>query len=101
MFFTSGMDQKFKVWDTNSLSVVDEYNLKQKIYSHHTSISMASTDKTLIALALDNGQVRFIDLNCGSFTHTLKAHNHGHCVAVQWSPIDSNILASAGYFLII
>lgn len=58
---------------------------------------MANNSKTLIALALDNGQVRFIDLNSGSYTHTLKAHAHGYCVCVQWSPYDTNILASAGY----
>ena len=30
---------------------------------------MSTNSRTLIALALDNGQVRFIDLNSGSFTH--------------------------------
>jgi DNA excision repair protein ERCC-8 len=97
MFFTSGMDSKFKVWDTNSLQVVDQYDLNHKIYSHNLSILMSSETKTLIALALDNGQVRFVDLNSGSFTHTLKAHPNSYCVCVQWSPYDPNILSSAGY----
>lgn len=97
MFFTSGMDEKFKVWDTNSLEVVDEYALRHKIYSHHISTLNASSTKTLIALALDNGEIRFIDLNSGSFTHTLKAHSHGYCGSVQWSPANPNLLASSGY----
>ena len=57
---------------------------------------MSSNANTLIALALDNGQVRFIDLNSGSFTHTLKAHHQSYCVCVQWSPYDLNKLVSAG-----
>lgn len=115
MFFTSGMDQKFKVWDTNSLvvriptkiiriffrpylnlifcdKVADEYLIKHKIYSHHIS----TQNSNLVALALDNGQVRFIDLNNGSAIHMIKAHSQGYCVSVQWSPSNSNILATAG-----
>lgn len=75
--------------------MVDEYSLRHKIYSHHISTAQSSS-RTLVALALDNGQVRFVDLNSGACTHTFKAHTHGYCVCVQWSPSDSNILASAG-----
>jgi WD40 repeat protein len=96
MFFTSGKDEKFKVWDTNSMRVVDEYDMKLKIYNHNMSLVMASNSKNLIALALQSGQVRFIDLNTGSFTHTLKAHPNSNCICVQWSTFDENILASAG-----
>lgn len=96
MFFTSGMDQRFKVWDTNSLQVADEYNLKHKVYNHHSSLIGTCTSRSLIALALDNGQVRLIDLNSGSFTHTIKAHPQGYCVCVQWSPCNPNVLASGG-----
>ena len=78
---------------------MDEYNLKHKIYNHSLSLMMSSSSKTLIALALNNGEVRFVDLNSGSFTHTLKAHPNSYCVCVQWSPYDSNILASAGYII--
>ena len=45
---------------------------------------------------MENGQVRFIDINSGSYTHTLKAHHQSYCVCVQWSPTDENILCSAG-----
>jgi DNA excision repair protein ERCC-8 len=79
-----------------SKKVVDEYNLKHKIYNHNLSHLTTSSSKTLIALALDNGQVRFIDISSGSFTHTLKAHHQSNCVCVQWSPTDENILCSAG-----
>lgn len=57
---------------------------------------MSSNSRSLIALALDNGQIRFVDLISGSCTHTLKAHTHGYCVAVRWSPYNSNFLVSAG-----
>ena len=81
MFFTSGMDQKFKVWDTNTLQVsfnsywilldliniyfkvVDEYNLRHKIFNHHISLLMSTNSKTSIALALDNGHIRLVDIN--------------------------------------
>lgn len=96
MFLTSGMDKKFKVWDTANMVVVDEYNLDQKIYNHHASALLTSIGKNLIALALDDGQIRLIDLDSGSNTHTLKAHINGHCVSAQWSPTEPYILASAG-----
>ncbi len=51
---------------------------------------------SVIAVGLDNGQVRLIDINSGSYTHTLKAHVNGYCNSVQWSPIDKNILVSGG-----
>lgn len=76
--------------------MVDEYSFKHKIYNHNVSSLNAGSAKTLIALALDNGQIRFVDLNSGSHTHTLKAHSHGYCVCVQWSPYDPNVLISAG-----
>ena len=79
-----------------TFKVVDEYDLTVKIYSHHMSLAMATDAKNLVALALKNGQIRFIDLNSGSFTHTIKAHPNSYCVCVQWSPYDSNILSSAG-----
>ena len=53
----------------SNFKVVDEYTLKHKIYNHHISMIMSTCSSTIIALALDNGQVRFIDLNSGSFTH--------------------------------
>ena len=76
--------------------MVDEYRLKHKIYSHNISMVASCNAKSLVALALDNGQVRFIDLNSGAYTHTLKAHPQGYCVCVQWSPLDPNVLASGG-----
>ncbi len=76
--------------------MVDEYRLKHKIYSHNISMVASCNAKSLVALALDNGQVRFIDLNSGAYTHTLKAHPQGYCVCVQWSPSDPNVLASGG-----
>lgn len=33
MFFTSGMDEKFKVWDTNALEVhIDKIHLSQNFF---------------------------------------------------------------------
>lgn len=96
MFFTSGMDQKFKIWDTNSLQVVEEFSFGKKIYCHHMSTRNASSAKALVALALDNGDIRFVDINSGASTHTIKAHANGYCSCVQWSPSNSDILASAG-----
>lgn len=100
MFFSSGMDKKFKVWDTANMVVVDDYNLEQKIYNHHASAIGSSVEKNVIALALDDGQIRLIDIDSGSFTHTLKAHTNGHCVSAQWSPTEPHILASAGYLIL-
>jgi WD40 repeat protein len=74
--------------------VVDQYHMKSKIYSHHSSPLVASNSASLIALALENGQLRLVDLNSGSSTHTIKAHFGASCYCVQWSPLHENILAS-------
>jgi DNA excision repair protein ERCC-8 len=68
--------------------------LKQKIYSHN--ISSVGNCSNLVSLGLDNGQIRFIDLNSGSFTHTIKAHPSNQCLCVEWSPNRENVVASAG-----
>ena len=91
MFFTGSMDRKMKVW--NTLQVVDEYSFDQKVYQLHSS----ALKSTLVAIALDNGHIRLCDLNSGSSIHTVKAHHQCGCMAVQWSPLDSNVIASAGF----
>ena len=76
--------------------VVDEYNLRKKIYTFDILNLKVSSGSTLIAAALDNGTVRLVDVNTGSSSHTLIAHNQSKCICVQWSPIEENVLVSAG-----
>lgn len=90
------MDKVLKLWDTNTLQVVEEYPLEHKIYSHHISTLSPVPGRSLMALALDNGDIRLVDINSGSQTHTIKAHIHGHCGSVQWSSNRPGILASSG-----
>jgi hypothetical protein len=57
---------------------------------------ISSNHKSVVALAFQNGNIGFVDLKSGSSTYLHKENIHGKCVSVQWSPIDQNILCSAG-----
>ncbi len=62
---------------------------------------VSANHKGTVALAFETGNISFVDLKSGSSTHILKEHTHGKCVSVQWSPIDQNVLCSAGWFFVL
>lgn len=95
MFFTSGMDKMFNVWDTNTLSIVDEYKCESKIINH----SINEQSPSLTCLALQNGNVCFADLRTGSLIQTIKAHSSNSAICCKWSTSNGNngnILATGG-----
>ena len=73
--------------------MVDEYQYHHFAYAAH----MPSTSgASLIALAHDNGDLRFIDVRTGSDSHVIHAH-HGKGVGlVKWLNNSSHLLASGG-----
>eukprot|EP00126_Sphaerothecum_destruens_P013715 Sdes_comp23464_c0_seq1m21708 len=93
MFFSSSMDHKLKVWDTNTFQVACEFDLNYPIYSH--SISMISTTHLLIANATKDSLIYFVDLRSGSSVQRLKGHTDT-VLSVCWSPSDEYLLASGG-----
>lgn len=73
--------------------MVDEYQYPNFAYA----AQMPSTSNaSMIALAHDNGDLRFIDIRTGSDTHVIHAH-HGKGVGLlRWFNNSAHLLASGG-----
>ncbi|EDV22261.1 DNA excision repair protein ERCC-8 [Trichoplax sp. H2] len=91
MFLSSGMDSLLKVWDTNNLDVVEEFNIQKPIYNHH--MSPIATQHYLVAVGSRREVVVLCDLKSGSMTHSLKGHRSS-VYTVQWSPAEEYTLAT-------
>lgn len=91
MFLLSSFDHTLKVWDTNELTPVHNFNLNNRIYSFDIC-----TQNTLIATASDQPFIRLLDLKSTSSAHTLTGHKT-KTLAVKWHPKDPNLLASGGF----
>ena len=70
IFVTSGMDQRLLVWDANTLTVAEEFNINKLVFCHQLS----QPPSTLVAVASASNHVRLIDLKSGSSTHELRGH---------------------------
>ncbi|KAK3091401.1 hypothetical protein FSP39_019634 [Pinctada imbricata] len=91
MFLSSGGDKQLKVWDTNSMVPVDEYEFKGIIYSHH--MSAIAVKHSLVAAGCHSSSLQLVDLKSGSASHMLKGHQ-GSIFSVKWSTRDEFLLAS-------
>ncbi|XP_063396376.1 DNA excision repair protein ERCC-8-like [Mytilus trossulus] len=93
IFTTSGTDKLLKVWDTNNLIPVDEYEFSGIVYQH--DLSPVATKHCLIAVGCQSSRLKLVDLKSGASSHMLKGHQSSiYCV--KWSPKDEFILASGG-----
>jgi DNA excision repair protein ERCC-8 len=89
---TSSYDETVKVFDTENWREACSFELGSKVYSH--SISKIATH-ALIVTACDNPVMRLCDMRSGGYSHMLRGHT-GKVIAVEWSPRQEHILASAG-----
>lgn len=93
IFTTSGTDKLLKVWDTNNLVPVDEYEFSGIVYQH--DLSPVATKHCLIAVGCQSSKLKLVDLKSGANSHMLKGH-HSSIYCVKWSPKEEFILASGG-----
>ncbi|XP_015928498.1 DNA excision repair protein ERCC-8 [Parasteatoda tepidariorum] len=93
IFVTSGMDNKLKIWDTNSMRPADIISFDFKASCH--DMSPVSTQHSLIAVALGYPHVVLIDPKTGSRCHELRAHKNA-VTCTRWSPTCEYLLASGG-----
>lgn len=70
IFVTSSADQRLLVWDSNTLSIAEEFQISRTIFCHQ----IAQPPSTLVAVASASNHVRLIDLKSGSHTHELRGH---------------------------
>jgi WD40 repeat protein len=70
IFVTSGMDQRLLVWDANSVTIAEEFNINKLVFCHQLS----QPPSTLVAVASASNHLRLIDLKSGSSTHELRGH---------------------------
>lgn len=93
MFTTSSFDHHVKIWDSETISKVYDFDLKYRVYSTDMS---PTGEHALVATATDNPLIRLLDLRTTSTTHTLKGHTIGSVQSIKWSPKEAHLLASGG-----
>lgn len=93
MFFTSSFDKTVKVWDTERLDEVFSFDLDHKVYNFDVNPLKLNG---LIATGLDYPHIRLLDLRSSSSAQTLRGHESGSVMCVQWSPTREYMLASGG-----
>lgn len=91
MFLSSSVDRTLRVWDTNAIQVVENFQLEGIIYQHQMPVN--ARKHCLVATACEDSRVYLCDLKSGSAIHILKGHSKA-VVSVAWSPGNEYILAT-------
>ena len=91
MFLSSSVDRTLRVWDTNALQVVENFQLEGIIYHHQMPVN--ARKQCLVATACEDSRVYLCDLKSGSAIHILKGHSKA-VVSVAWSPRSEYFLAT-------
>ena len=89
-FLSSSYDHTLKLYSSETLAVHGSFDLGSIVYSHAVS---TIAQHLLVACASQQPAVRLVDLRSGASTHSLLGHK-GSVLAVSWSPVAENILAS-------
>ena len=89
-FLSSSYDHNLKLYSSDTLAVHASFDLGSIVYSHAVS---TVAQHLLVACATQQPSVRLVDLRSGASTHSLVGHK-GSVLAVSWSPITENVLAS-------
>jgi DNA excision repair protein ERCC-8 len=92
LFVTSSYDSTIKVWDTNEMKSVEEFDLECRV--HCQSMSTIASH-SLVASAAAEPRIRLCDLVSGAFTHSLTGHS-GSVLSCIWSTCQEYILYSGG-----
>eukprot|EP00045_Choanoeca_perplexa_P004431 m.38023 g.38023 ORF g.38023 m.38023 type:complete len:400 (-) comp12569_c0_seq1:118-1317(-) len=91
-FVSSGTDGSVKLWDTNSMTAVEEFAGFDVVYNHALSIT---PQQCLVAVACKLRDVYLCDVRSGSKTHTLRGHTKA-VLSADWSPQLEHVLATGG-----
>ena len=91
MFLSSSVDRTLKVWDTNALQVVENFQLEGMVYHHQ--MPKNARKHCLVATACEDSRVYLCDLKSGSAIHILKGHSKA-VVSLSWSPRNEYLLAT-------
>ena len=98
MFISSSFDHKVKVWDTNELTPVHDFDISNRVYSFDTCGHAPNSNlvNALVAVASDQPFLRLLDIRTSGNVHTVLGHK-GKTLCVKWHPLDPYILASGGF----
>ncbi|CAF1402885.1 unnamed protein product [Adineta ricciae] len=93
MFITLGLDKKLKIWDTNRVKLVDDYEFNNFAYAAQIP---SVADTSIIAVAHENGDLRLIDIRTGSNSHIIHSHTKKGVCLIKWFNNSPYLLASGG-----
>lgn len=87
MFTTCSLDSTIQVWDTNELTAVFKFNMRDPVFR-------ISSRDGIIAAGLKSKMMHLCDLDSGSMTHSLK--HSSSTTSLCWYPSDNNYIVSGG-----
>lgn len=90
MFLSSSYDGLIKVWDSNSLENVFNFNLDNQVNCFDIN---PTGHNSLIVAGSNSSHIRLLDLKTTSSVHSLSGHE-GSILSCKWNPNDCNILAT-------
>lgn len=98
MFVSGSFDHTVKVWDTNQLTPVHEFDLESRVYSFDIcgSVRNSMDVSALVAVACDLPFVRLLDLRSSSNAHMLRGHKN-KTLCAKWHPSYPHIIATGGF----
>ena len=73
--------------------MVDEYQFEN--FAYVAQMPLTSNTST-VALAQDNGDIRFIDIRSGSSSHVIHAHRGKGVCILKWFHQNPHLLATGG-----
>lgn len=91
IFVSSGMKGVVRVWDTNTMKVVESFDehMPEHIYQH------AVGNNCLVAVAGSVQDVILCDMRTGATSHSLVGHR-GDVMSTAWCPSNDFLLATGG-----
>uniref|UniRef100_A0A915DGJ7 WD_REPEATS_REGION domain-containing protein n=1 Tax=Ditylenchus dipsaci TaxID=166011 RepID=A0A915DGJ7_9BILA len=94
VFATSSQDKTFKLWDSNSMTVVDKFAFETPITQFHWAVGN-SADSSMVAVSIASSNVHLLDPRIGSACHQVRCK--GAVSAVSWQR-SSNFVLMTGDF---
>ena len=93
MFIASSFKGNVFLFDTNLMENILTFNFDSLVYN--SQFSPHGNTNTLLAVSVDDGNLRLCDIVTGDYIHTIHAHKMA-CTCAEWNPVREYEIATAG-----